>query len=58
MEGMSGSSPYFVAWFTLAMINAGLAQRKERRGPHWWLVSILLGPIATLLMVATEPRRR
>ena len=48
---------YAVGWFTLALINAGLAQAKGRSGLAWWLVSLLLGPIATLLIVLVEPVR-
>ncbi|HBO44208.1 MAG TPA: hypothetical protein DD670_09800 [Planctomycetaceae bacterium] len=36
---------------TLSLINAGLAQAKGRSGLLWWLGSLLLGPIATLLIV-------
>jgi hypothetical protein len=43
---------WFVGWGTLALINAGLAQGKHRSGLAWFLVSLLLGPIATLLIVA------
>ena len=42
------------------MINAGLAQAKGRSGLLWWLGSIFLGPIATLLIVVmpkVEPKR-
>jgi hypothetical protein len=49
---MGASNNYFVGWFTLALINAGLAQGKRRSGLNWFLISILLGPIATLLLVA------
>lgn len=48
---------YAVDWGTLALINAGLAQSKGRRGLIWFLVSLLLGPIATLLIV-TAPSLR
>jgi hypothetical protein len=53
----SGAMPaqYAVGWFTLALINAGLAQGKGRSGLAWWLVSLLLGPIATLLIVMLDP---
>jgi hypothetical protein len=40
------------AWFTLSLINAGLAQSKGRRGLQWWLGSLFIGPFATLLIVA------
>ncbi len=49
---------YAVGWFTLSLINAGLAQAKGRSGLSWWLLSLLLGPLATLLIVALEPLRR
>lgn len=39
---------------TLALINAGLAQAKNRSGLAWFLVSLLLGPLATLLIVVLE----
>ena len=43
--------PYFVGWGSLALINAGLAQGKKKSGLLWFLLSLLLGPIATLLIV-------
>lgn len=49
---------YFVGWGTLALINAGLAQSKGRRGLIWFLISLLLGPIATLLLVVMPDVRR
>lgn len=44
-------SSYFVGWGTLALINAGLAQSKNRNGLAWFLISLLLGPLATFLIV-------
>jgi hypothetical protein len=41
-----------VGWGTLALINAGLAQTKNRSGLNWFLLSLLLGPGATLILVA------
>ncbi|GAB3823547.1 hypothetical protein [Hymenobacter jeollabukensis] len=38
-------------WGTLALLNAGLAQSKGRSGLNWFLLSLLLGPVATLLLV-------
>jgi len=54
-----GSLPtqYAVGWFTLALINAGLAQAKGRSGLAWWAVSLLLRPLATLLITAVPPAR-
>jgi hypothetical protein len=46
---------YFVGWGTLSLVNAGLAQGKGRSGLGWWLVSLLLGPIATFLIVVLDP---
>lgn len=46
-----GAPGYAVGWFSLALINAGLAQGKGRSGLAWWLASLLLGPIATFLIV-------
>jgi len=45
---------YVVGWGTLALINAGLAQSKGRSRMAWFLVSLLLGPIATLIIVVTD----
>jgi hypothetical protein len=42
---------YAVGWGSLALINAGLAQSRRRSGLNWFLLSLLLGPIATLLLV-------
>lgn len=40
-----------VGWGTLSLINAGLAQGKGRSGLAWFLISLLLGPIATFFIV-------
>ena len=45
---------YFVGWGTLALINAGLAQGKNRSGLNWFLLSLLLGPIATFCLVLSK----
>ena len=42
---------YFAGWGTLSLINAGLAQAKGRSGLLWWLISLFIGPLATLLIV-------
>lgn len=47
-------SGYYVGWGTLALINAGLAQSKNRSGGIWFLMSVFLGPIATLLIVVLD----
>ncbi len=43
--------PYAIGWWTLAMINAGLAQGKNRSGLNWFLISAFVGPIATFALV-------
>ena len=48
---------FFVGWGTLALINAGLAQGKNRRGLVWFGLSLLLGPLATLLIVVLDRPR-
>lgn len=45
------NSEFTVGWGTLALINAGLAQGKNRSGLHWFLISLLIGPLATLFIV-------
>ena len=49
------NAEFFVGWGTLSLINAGLAQGKGRSGFFWWLGSLLLGPIATFLIVISDP---
>ena len=45
---------YVVGWGTLALINAGLAQGKNRSGLGWFGLSVLLGLIATLILLFME----
>ncbi|WP_144510186.1 hypothetical protein [Bacillus sp. FJAT-22090] len=47
---------YFVGWGTLALINAGIAQGKNRSGLNWFLLSLIMGPIATLSLVIIEKK--
>jgi len=58
MASVSSEPQWYVGWGTLALINAGLAQPKNRSGLAWFIVSLLLGPLATLLVVllGTVPR--
>jgi len=46
---------YAVGWFTLSLINAGLAESKGRSRLNWWAASLLIGPIATLLIIVQDP---
>ena len=52
MDSPSEVQGYAVGWGTLALITAGLAQSKDRSGFLWFLLSLLLGPIATFILVA------
>jgi len=42
------NTEYYAGWGTLTLINAGLAQGKNRSGLNWFLLSLLLGPIGDL----------
>lgn len=48
---MDDRAQFAVGWGTLSLINAGLARAYDRSGLIWWLLSLLLGPIATFLLV-------
>jgi hypothetical protein len=54
----TNAGEYAVGWFTLSLINAGLAQSKGRSGLAWWLLSLLLGPFSTFLLVVSEPIKK
>ena len=45
-------TPYYVGWGTLALLNAGLAQSQNRSGFGWFVGSLFVGPIVTLILVA------
>ncbi len=47
---------FYVGWGTLALINAGLAQGKNRSALNWFLLSLLLGPIATFCLVISDKK--
>ncbi len=42
---------FYVGWGTLSLVNAGLAQSKNRSGLLWWIASLFFGPVATFLIV-------
>jgi hypothetical protein len=44
----------YAGWGTLALINAGLAQGKNRSGLGWFIGSLFLGPIATFIIVILD----
>ncbi|WJY26853.1 MULTISPECIES: hypothetical protein [Sporosarcina] len=47
---------YFAGWGTLALINAVLAQGKNRSGLNWFLLSLLLGPVATFFLALSDKK--
>lgn len=54
---MNDQAQFYVGWGTLSLINAGLAQSKNRSGLLWWVASLFLGPLATLLIVILDKER-
>ncbi|MBA9087155.1 hypothetical protein FHR92_003637 [Fontibacillus solani] len=50
------NNEFYVGWGTLALINAGLAQGKKRSGLNWFLLSLLLGPLATFILVISAKK--
>jgi len=53
---MSPDSEFAVGWGTLALINANIGQLKRRRWA-WFGLSLLLGPIATALLLIVPVER-
>jgi hypothetical protein len=51
MIGSDDQAQFFVGWGTSSLINAGLAQSKNRNGLLWWITSLFFGPMATFLIV-------
>lgn len=47
-----------IGYGTLALINAGLAEQKGRSRLIWFLISLVLGPLATLLIVVLDRPQR
>lgn len=54
------TNSFYLGWGTLCLINAVLAQGKNRSGLNWFLLSIILGPVATFLLAIMEklPHKR
>ena len=50
---MGDYAPQGLFWISLALINAGLAEQKNRSRFSWFLLSLGLGPFATFYIVAT-----
>ena len=49
------SSEYYAGWGTLMLINAALARGMGRSGLGWFLLSLFLGPMATLVLALLGP---
>lgn len=50
--GKRVTSPTPTGTCGIAPTNAGVAQAKNRSGLNWFLLSLLLGPIVTLILAA------
>lgn len=55
-EGDKMHGGYYIGWGTLALINAGLAQGKNRSGLNWFLLSLLFGPLTTFILLFVDKR--
>lgn len=51
---MEDAPRYAMGLGTLALLNAGIAQGKNRSGLNWFLLSLLLGPVATFILVLLD----
>ncbi|QNH63969.1 hypothetical protein [Hymenobacter sediminicola] len=49
---MAADKETSVGWGSLALINAAIAQSKQRSGVNWFVIPLFIGPIATLLLVS------
>lgn len=56
MIGIEQYQGFFVGWGTLALLNAALGQLQGRSALLWLCMSLLLGPIATVLLLITYKR--
>jgi hypothetical protein len=52
---MSNLTDFGPWWASLTLVNAGLAQGKGRSAWNWWVLSLVLGPVATFLIVVWKP---
>lgn len=55
--GHSLNPQFFVGWGTLALLVAGIAQGKGHHGLPWFLLALLLGPIALAILLFVSNRR-
>ena len=54
MDSTGFGGEYFVGWGTLALINAALAQTKNRSRLAWFLLSLFFGPLTTLAILLLD----
>ena len=57
MDATQVGKDYAVGWGTLALVNAGLAESKGKSRLVWFVVSLVLGPITTFIIVISDPAR-
>lgn len=43
-----------IGWFSLSLIISCLAQAKGRDGGGWWILGLLLGPLALFLVTIAD----
>lgn len=48
---------FVVEWFIFSLIISGIAKALDRNGLFWWLMGIIGGPIALLVLVLLGPNR-
>ncbi|TCZ80219.1 antitermination protein NusB [Paenibacillus albiflavus] len=51
---MEQGGVFLLFWISLALINAAIAENKNRSRSFWCCLSLLVGPFATLLLVVWE----
>jgi hypothetical protein len=51
LPSLPSDTSFVAGWGTLSLVNAGLAQAKQSSGLLWWAFSLVLGPLATFLVV-------
>ena len=50
-RGIGMEDQFFVGWGTLTLINAGLAQGKNRSGLNWFFISLFCGFVCCLFVM-------
>ncbi|WP_166541984.1 hypothetical protein [Paenibacillus lutrae] len=43
-----------ILWITLAFINIGFAEIKNMNKTFWFIISLIIGPIATIAIVTNK----